>query len=96
MDNKEIETKKDAIEQKFGELKTAKVQLAGQAQVVAQAMKLIDGEMKETQGAFKAVCEILGLDPVKEGERVQKEWQEKQAQPKEAPAAEKKKDEGKQ
>ncbi len=94
MDNK-IETKKTAIEQKFNELKTAKVQLVGQAQTLAQAVKLIDGEMKEVQGAFKTVCELLGLDSTKEAERVEKDWQASQAQPKEAPAEEKKKDEGK-
>lgn len=96
MDNKQIETKKTTIEQKFCELKTTKVQLVGQAQTLAQAVKLIDGEMKETQGAYKAVCEILGLDTVKESARVEKEWQASQAKPKEAPAEEKKpKEEGK-
>lgn len=91
MDNSKIETKKTTIEQKFGELKNAKLRLAGQAQTLAKAVQLIDGEMKETQGAYKAVCEILGLDPAKESERVQKEWEASQAKPKEeVPADEKK------
>ena len=88
MDNK-IEQKKKAIEAKFGELKTAKVQLVGQSQTLAKAIQLIDGEIKETQGAYKAVCEILDLDPAIESKRVEKDWQEKQAQPKEVAKEEK-------
>ena len=81
MDNQKIETKKTAIEQKFGELKSTKMQLAGQAQALAKAVQLIDGEMRETQGAYKTICEILGLDPAKESERVEKEWQASQKAP---------------
>ena len=66
MDNTKIETKKTAIEQKFGELKSTKVQLVGQAQALAKAVNLIDGEIRESQGAYKTVCELLELDPIKE------------------------------
>ena len=91
MDNTKIETKKTAIEQKFGELKSTKVQLVGQAQALAKAVNLIDGEIRESQGAYKTVCELLELDPIKESERVEKEWQAAQK----SKAEEKKPEEGK-
>ena len=78
MENKNIETKKAAIEKKFNELKSTKTRLIGQSQILSEALQLVDGEMRESQGSYKTVCELLGLDYVKEAAKVEEDWKKSQ------------------
>lgn len=75
MDDK-IEKRKEALEQKFRELKTTKIQLSGQAQAIIKSVKLIENEQILLQGAYKEICILLGKNVAEESKKNEERFQE--------------------